>query len=222
MNIKEQFNAVAREYDKQRRLFIPCFDDFYGVAVENIDPPTETPLILDIGAGTGLFSCMVLERFPKARIELVDISAGMLDIARRRLSGYDSVTFTEADITEFEPTGQYDIIISSLAIHHLTDADKQSLYTKIFSSLKTGGEFVHAEQVLAVNDELAERYHNSWLEKIRATTLTEKEIAQGLERVKLDIRTPLAVQLEWLQEAGFRNVDCVYKYYDFTVFKAEK
>lgn len=29
MNIQEQFNAVAKEYDENRRKFIPCFDDFY-------------------------------------------------------------------------------------------------------------------------------------------------------------------------------------------------
>ncbi|MBQ1726179.1 MAG: hypothetical protein II039_02195 [Treponema sp.] len=30
MDIKEQFNLVAAEYDSNRRKFIPCFDDYYG------------------------------------------------------------------------------------------------------------------------------------------------------------------------------------------------
>ena len=29
MNIKEQFNFVAQEYDANRKKFIPCFDDYY-------------------------------------------------------------------------------------------------------------------------------------------------------------------------------------------------
>ncbi|MDD5869168.1 MAG: hypothetical protein PUC74_07275 [Succinatimonas sp.] len=29
MNIEQQFNLVADEYDSKRRFFIPCFDDFY-------------------------------------------------------------------------------------------------------------------------------------------------------------------------------------------------
>ena len=29
MNIKEQFNFVAQEYDNNRKKFIPCFDDYY-------------------------------------------------------------------------------------------------------------------------------------------------------------------------------------------------
>ena len=29
MNIEEQFNLIAQEYDANRKKFIPCFDDYY-------------------------------------------------------------------------------------------------------------------------------------------------------------------------------------------------
>lgn len=29
MNIQDQFNMIAKEYDENRRKFIPCFDDYY-------------------------------------------------------------------------------------------------------------------------------------------------------------------------------------------------
>lgn len=35
-NIEKQFDAVANDYDKQRKSLIPCFDDFYGIAIENL------------------------------------------------------------------------------------------------------------------------------------------------------------------------------------------
>jgi len=34
MNIQEQFNLVAKEYDENRRHFIPCFDDYYNGATD--------------------------------------------------------------------------------------------------------------------------------------------------------------------------------------------
>lgn len=34
MNIKEQFNLIAREYDENRRKFIPCFNDYYVSATD--------------------------------------------------------------------------------------------------------------------------------------------------------------------------------------------
>lgn len=223
MSIQEQFNAVARDYDKQRRLFIPCFDDFYGVAVENLTLETDSPLLLDIGAGTGLFSEMVLKKYPQARIELIDISSDMLQIAKERLASYPEVTFTIADINDIQPgNNKYDAIISSLAIHHLADKDKKNLYQKIFCGLKPAGIFMHAEQVLASSEHLLEVYHTTWLNKITKSGLSAKEIEMGLERVKLDKRTPLEMQLAWLKEIGFANVDCLFKYYDFVVMKAER
>lgn len=29
MEIEEQFNKIAKEYDENRRKFISCFDEFY-------------------------------------------------------------------------------------------------------------------------------------------------------------------------------------------------
>lgn len=223
MNIQEQFNAIAKNYDKQRRCFIPCFDDFYGIAVESLTLSEDEPKILDIGAGTGLFSEMVLQKYPLAHIELIDISSEMLEVAKVRLKPYPNTTIINTDINNMAiQAGKYDAVISSLAIHHLTDTDKKKLYQQVYHGLKDNGLFIHAEQVLASNKHLEEIYHNTWLEKITHSELSTQDIQQGLERVKLDIRTPLDIQLAWLNEIGFRNVDCLYKYYDFVVMKAEK
>ena len=31
MDIEQQFNLIAEEYDSNRRRFIPCFDDFIKI-----------------------------------------------------------------------------------------------------------------------------------------------------------------------------------------------
>jgi tRNA (cmo5U34)-methyltransferase len=60
------FDAHAAAYDAMRRRFIPCFDAFYGTALRLIaDWTTGEPFrVLDLGAGTGLLSAMILERLP--------------------------------------------------------------------------------------------------------------------------------------------------------------
>src|SRR5919202_5605114 len=90
MNIQQAFNAAAADYDKLRRILIPCFDDFYGIAVEVIQsdrPKASAPLkVLDLGAGTGLYSGMVQAVFPRAEFTLLDLAVEMLEKAKSRFS----------------------------------------------------------------------------------------------------------------------------------------
>lgn len=37
-----------------------------------------------------------------------------------------------------------------------------------------------------------------------------------------DRPAPLEAQLAWLREAGFKDVDCLYRYYSFSVMMARK
>ena len=43
MNIEEQFNLIAKEYDANRKKFIPCFDEFYEYTTKFIASNIETP-----------------------------------------------------------------------------------------------------------------------------------------------------------------------------------
>ena len=64
MNMEQQFNQIAKEYDANRKKFIPCFDDFYGRTTEFIAANICTPKrILDLGAGTGLLSAFWVQHF---------------------------------------------------------------------------------------------------------------------------------------------------------------
>ncbi|WKL01736.1 hypothetical protein Q0F98_35615 [Paenibacillus amylolyticus] len=55
-SVKQLFDKVAQDYDVQRKQLIPCFDDFYGIALDLMESPLDSPRILDLGAGTGLLS----------------------------------------------------------------------------------------------------------------------------------------------------------------------
>lgn len=49
-NVKKLFDSGADDYDWQRRQLIPCFDDFYGMAVSLVEPDERSPRVLDLGA----------------------------------------------------------------------------------------------------------------------------------------------------------------------------
>lgn len=222
MSVESQFNSIARLYDKQRPSLIPCFSDFYGVAVDNINLSTSSPEILDLGAGTGLFSEFVLQKYPNAKITLVDLSQKMLDIAQKRFSSNKNINIIQGDFSTFKGEKLYNAVISSLAIHHLEDKTKVELYNTIFSLLKPDGIFINAEQVAGESEYFSRLYDQEWRRKVENSSLSREEIDASYERIKLDKRTPVSIQLKWLRNAGFKEVDCLYKYYDFAVLFCRK
>ncbi|WP_422773189.1 class I SAM-dependent methyltransferase [Plantactinospora sp. WMMC1484] len=226
MGVVSLFEAVAGSYDESRRRLVPCFDDFYGTAVEVAAPPLRralasgrTPAVLDLGAGTGLLSMLVSTAVPGVRATLLDGAPAMLAVAAGHLSrrGVPHETLV-ADLGAALPAGPYDAVVSALAIHHLSDAGKRDLYRRIRQVLVPGGVFVNAEQVAGGTPDLDSRYDEVWLAQVTALGATEAEIAAARERMAHDRPAPVPDQCRWLVEAGFVGVDCFYKSWRFAVF----
>ena len=88
MNIEQQFNLIAAEYDCNRRKFIPCFDDFYQNTTAFLAAHIAAPKrVVDLGAGTGLLTQFWFQSFPNAEYVLLDIAEEMLQVARKRFAG---------------------------------------------------------------------------------------------------------------------------------------
>jgi tRNA (cmo5U34)-methyltransferase len=61
-----------------------------------------------------------------------------------------------------------------------------------------------------------------WLDHLHHTDLTGDQLSVIRERMSYDRTTGLQTQLDWLTEAGFEDVDCYYKYYNFAVYAGRK
>ncbi|AKB28776.1 Methyltransferase [Methanosarcina siciliae T4/M] len=221
-DIQQKFDAISKKYDEQRKKFVPCFDDFYGAAVSVASVDSENPGIMDIGAGTGLLSAFLMKRYPEASFTLIDISEKMLAMAKDRFGNNSNVKYIAADYSKYDFVDRYDIVISALSIHHLEDKKKEELYKKSYSILKENGVFINADQVHGETPFIENLNKTTWRQYVETSGLPEEEILAGYERVKLDRDTSLEQQLDWLKEAGFCDVSCIYKYYQFAVMFGRK
>ena len=209
------FDATAATYDRDRMKLIPGHETFYAAALEPI--PTDAMKIVELGAGSGLFSTMLRAAFPETQLTLVDFSEKMLELARGRLGDDPHITFSLADYTTEPLPTECDAVVTSLSIHHLEDERKQALLPRILEALKPGGLFVNADHIAGPTPELEEMYQLRWLADVRALGATEQQISDSLYRQQEDRRSPVEAQLVWMRDAGFADVDCWYKYSSFAV-----
>jgi len=119
--------------------------------------------VLDLGSGTGN---TILALPADCRVTAVDISDKMLDIAKSKLASRN-VEYIKTDLLEFfnlQPVRSYDAIVSSYAIHHLTDIEKESLFSSIHSAIKPGGRAVFVDLMYRNADQrqkLIGKYRNT-------------------------------------------------------------
>jgi tRNA (cmo5U34)-methyltransferase len=197
------------------------FDTFYGIAVSALElAPAPITRVLDLGAGTGLLSAHVLAEYPTAEVVLLDGAPAMLGEARARLG--DRARYVEGDLTDPLPAGPWDAVVSALAIHHLPDEGKTSLFTRVREGLAAGGLFVNAEQVAAATPELDEHYLRHHETCARALGTGDEEWAGALERMRHDRKASVEQHLDWLRRAGFADADCLFKDHGFAVLVARR
>lgn len=98
---------------------------------------TRNDRVLDVGCGTGSLAVAVAEDV--RHVHGIDVSPEMLQLAKGRVSeaGLDNVTFDVAHVLEYEPGEEFDVVLSSSAMHWITPAEKS--YERLYRCLRRGG-----------------------------------------------------------------------------------
>ena len=79
---------------------------------------------VDVGGGTGRLSILLADRV--GSVVVADPSAGMVQVARERIEAAglsDRLRAVQADLTTDRLDGAYDVVWSSMALHHVQDLD---------------------------------------------------------------------------------------------------
>ena len=177
--------------------------------------------LLDLGCGDGAVTRTLRRALPQAEILAADGSADMIAAAQKQLAGLP-VEFRVISFEEIAAGGlpgpRFDGIFSSLAIHHLPMQGKADLFRALRGLLKPGGHFLNVDVITSDVPEYTDWHFTLWREWIeenqRALHLEETfehipDRARGKDENHFD---PLAAQLAALEQAGFSDVECHYRY----------
>ena len=74
-----------------------------GRLLQYLSRPIEARRILELGCGTGFLTGHLLESFPDAQIDAVDISAAMIEQARRMVAANPQIHWHVCDVWDYRP-----------------------------------------------------------------------------------------------------------------------
>jgi len=222
--IQQHFEAEAKEYDDLIYKLIPHYSEMLQAVLCVFVGVGKTPKVADLGCGTGTLASAVLSLLPAAQVDLFDVSQNMLDIAEAKLAGYPQIRAIHGDFSSITGPKKYDVIISSLALHHLeTDQEKEVFFQSIYGALQPGGWFVNADVVLGATEEIQGQYMEKWKDfMLGQVSLEEVENRWLVKYAEEDRPARLDRQLSWLQGAGFEPVEVFWKCYNFAVYGGRK
>jgi tRNA (cmo5U34)-methyltransferase len=227
--VRERFEAeVAPTYGQGMALWVPDYDYAHNLMRDALGMYLpEGGHVLDLGAGTGRFSKMILEHYGQCHVTLVDFSANMLQEASRKLSAFPGrYELLPGDFfndwLEFADQS-FDCVASVFAICHAREIhDYQRLYRKIHRWLKPTGCFLCYDHVLGDAEPFTVLNVAGWRMFLQANQPPES-VEEGIVGTYQE-DTPLSLRqhIDLLTQAGFTAVDVLWKRDIFAIYAGVK
>jgi tRNA (cmo5U34)-methyltransferase len=167
--------------------------------------PENAKRVLDLGTGDGRLIRLIKAYQPYIEAVALDVSPTMLKSARDHFAGDTRVKIIEHDLSQPLPDlGYFDAVVSSFAIHHLKHERKHELYEEIYDIINPTGVFCNLEHVASPSIESHVRFLN-------AIGYTPEKEDRANRLLMMEI------QLGWLRDIGFVEVDCYWKWLEMAL-----
>src|SRR5213592_4462068 len=146
--VSAQFHMDPETYLDEIRAEVPRYDELQDETIEAI--PFAPRRILELGVGTGETTRRLLARYPDAEVTGLDAQPEMVFKAREL-----GIEVRLARMQDPLPDGPWDLVVSVLSVHHLTNEQKQDLFRRVREQSRSLviGDVVIAEPQVAPLEE---------------------------------------------------------------------
>ena len=205
MSVAAHLGIDLREYDARIRTFIPGYEEMLEIAAVALKATvtTRTPMVVDLGIGTGALADACLTHVPGARVIGIDEDEAMLAAARARLG--QRLTSTVHDSFERAAIPRCDAVVASLALHHIpTRPRRLRLFRRIRAALRPGGVLVSVDCHPPSQARLAALGRAAWLTHLEASYTPSAARRYLRTWAREDHYATLPDETATLERAGFR------------------
>jgi len=128
------FDDVAREWDNEMRIERA---KIVANKIKTIIPLGKDKQAMEFGCGTGLVSFNLYNEFKN--ITLIDTSKEMINVVNNKIQILNSININTycKDLVETELDQKFDVIYSSMALHHVVDITE--LCKKFYNAINLNG-----------------------------------------------------------------------------------
>lgn len=173
MASKISFKNYSKQYDlllKYSTPYIELFGILEKILQKYFEKENELS-VLDIGGGTGNISQLIHDLLPKAKIDIIEPSFEMLEIAQKKLEEKEC-TFYHVDFQNFQELKTYDLIVCIHALYLMKDSEK--LVSKF-------QKFMNEDSKLIICDVGQEMNISKWTTHLFFTNIKKHGIIQTIK-----------------------------------------
>ncbi|MCB9202967.1 MAG: class I SAM-dependent methyltransferase [Flavobacteriales bacterium] len=224
-----QNQQVSENFLEGIRAAIPLANthlDFIRRLINEFSPNPKN--ILDLGCGDGVLGNYIQSLFPDCHIVYQDFSETMMKNAKKKTNGKGTYILSDYSNTnwlkDLDENNNFDLIITGFSIHHQEDERKKTLYKELYNLLNTKGLFLNLEHVASKTERGEKLFWNYFKESIieyHKPTMTKEEVEEKYFNAKdsqANILSDVFLQMKWLEDIGFREVDCYFKTFELALF----
>src|SRR5215212_6292457 len=140
-----RFNALTRVYDPV--VAISSREAGFKRRLLQHARVKDGESVLDLACGTGTLAIQTKLASPKARVSAIDADEPILERARRKAGEAKvDISFEQGVSTELPYENRsFDVVLTTLFFHHLTDEAKLDTAEEVFRVLRHGGRLLMAD-----------------------------------------------------------------------------
>ncbi|MCB7480823.1 class I SAM-dependent methyltransferase [Christiangramia sediminis] len=210
-NIALEFNEFSKNYTNDMIGCAPHYlqlvESFVKYFPENFNPGS----VLDLGCGNGNISSQLVPYFPNATYTLVDASTEMINLCRHKFKDHNFIYHNNYFKDFSFNKDSYDLIVAGFSLHHLEDKEKQSIFKDIYSSLKQGGIFSYSDLMISKTNPEHPKILEEWHSFVNISFPDGEKWKWIMEHYDaFDKPTDYNIQIEWMKNAGFDDIQILY------------